>query len=227
MELSPRLKKIADLIPVGSTIADVGTDHAYIPIYCFENKIINKAIAMDVNPMPLERARQNLAKYGYIKKSELRLSDGIEKLEKGETDVIVIAGMGGLLIRDIIESGKEKITGSQILLIQPMIAPVELRSYLFENGFDIINEYVVREENKFYNIFVVCRQKTVANEEKLYIGKNLRQNSPDVFDDYIAYKVRVISKIISGMEMAESPDAELITKYKSELEIYRRYYEEV
>jgi len=126
MELSPRLKKIAELIPQGSVIADVGTDHAYIPVYCFQNNIIKKAIAMDVNPMPLKRAEQNLEKYGFLYESELRLSDGIEKLSVGEADVIVIAGMGGLLIRDIIDAGKDKITASTLMLIQPMIAPAEL-----------------------------------------------------------------------------------------------------
>ncbi len=225
MELSPRLKKIADLIAKNSKIADVGTDHAYIPIYCFENNIIRSAIAMDINPMPLKRAEANLKKFGFIEKSQLRLSNGIEKLEKDEVDVIVIAGMGGLLIRDIIDAGKEKISESTLLLIQPMIAPMELRCYLFENGFDICDEYVVREENKFYNIFAVKKGKTEPDEEKIHIGKNLRVNSPEVFEDYMAYKIRVARKIISGMEKAESPDRELLNKNKKELEIYLRYYE--
>ena len=194
MELSPRLKKIADLIPHGSVVADVGTDHAYIPIYCFENNIITGAIAMDINPMPLKRAEINLEKYGFTSGSELRLSNGIEKLEKDEADVIVIAGMGGLLIRDIIDAGKDKISGSTLLLVQPMIAPMELRCYLFENGFDITDEYVVREENKFYNIFAVRKGIAELNDENVHIGRNLRQNSPDVFDDYIAYKIRVAKK---------------------------------
>ena len=223
MELSPRLKKIADLIPSESVIADVGTDHAYIPVYCFEKGIIKKAIPMDVNPMPLRRAEVNLEKYGFLENSDLRLSNGIEKLNKDEADVIVIAGMGGLLIRDIIDAGKNKISDSTLLLVQPMIAPVELRRYLFENGFDIFDEYVVREENKFYNIFAVCKGVAHPDAECIYIGRNLRVNSPDTFTDYIDYKIRVTQKIISGMEKAETPDTALLQKYKSELEIYLRY----
>lgn len=226
MELSPRLRKIAELIPVGSRIADVGTDHAYIPIYCFEKNIIRSAIAMDVNPMPLKRAEINIDKYGFGKKSELRLSNGIEKLFPDEVDVIVIAGMGGLLIRDIIDSGSGKITGKTELIVQPMIAPVELRRYLFDNGFDITNEYVVREENKFYNIFSVQRGSADVNEENIYIGKNLKANSPDVYADYLSYKIRVTQNILNGMEKSENPDEELLAKYRRELKIYKSFSEE-
>ena len=111
MELTPRLKKIAGLLPdKAKTLADIGTDHAYLPVYCLLNGICENAVAMDVNEGPLKRAEENTKKYNLEDKISLRLSDGIQKLKKGEADVIVIAGMGGLLIQKILEDGKDILT---------------------------------------------------------------------------------------------------------------------
>ncbi|MBQ4630715.1 MAG: SAM-dependent methyltransferase [Clostridia bacterium] len=223
MELSPRLTKIAQLIPRGSVVADIGTDHAYIPLYCFLNSVSDYAIAMDVNKGPLQRARENLKKYGFESKAELRLSDGLEKLKKDEADVIVIAGMGGLLIRDILEKGKSIITSDTLLLIQPMIAPTELRDWLFFNGFDITDEYVVREENKFYNIFSVKKGIADITPENRFVGKNLAKNCPETVESYLDFKIRVCNEIISGMNMSKNPDIHAIEKYMEEKKAYLDY----
>ena len=200
MELSPRLFKIASLVPKGARIADVGTDHGYIPLYLFENKIISSAIAMDVNPMPLKRAEVNLTQAGFDTNCDFRLSDGLEKLNADEADVIVIAGMGGILMQDILKRGKNVITSKTKLILQPMIAPIELRTFLYENGFDIENEYVVCEENKFYNIMCVSLGQYEPLSRDLIIGKNLKINSADVFDDYISYRIKVCTNIVNGIE---------------------------
>ena len=221
MELSPRLLKIASLVKDVETLADVGTDHGYIPLYLFENKKINHAIAMDVNPMPLKRAQDNITSAGFGEKCEFRLSDGLEKLKKDEADGIVIAGMGGLLMRDIIERGKEVITKKTKLFLQPMIAAVELREFLFENGFNIENEYIVREENKFYNIICAVMGDSKYTPEDIYIGRNTKENSPDVFCEYIKYKHRVCKNIIEGIKKSKNPNAEELEKYQKQLEIYK------
>jgi len=221
MEISPRLLKIASLVPFGSTLADVGTDHGYIPIYLFENKIINHAIAMDVNPMPLKRAMDNITLKGFKSMCEFRLSDGLDKLKKDEADTIVIAGMGGLLIREILRRGRDVLSKNTRLILQPMIAPVELRQFLYENGFNIDNEYVVCEENKFYNIICACQGTSSPTKEDIYIGKNLKSNSPDVFDDYIEYKTKVFSGIIEGIQKSKNPNKDELLKYKEQYEIYK------
>jgi len=203
MELSPRLKKIAELVPNGTkTLADIGTDHAYLPSYCILNGICKSAVAMDVNEGPLKRAAETVEKYNIKDKITLRLSDGIEKLQKGEADVIVIAGMGGLLIKKILEEHKEVISDSTTLLLQPMIAQRELREYLFSDGFCIENEYVVSEGNKHYNIFVVKTGVSSFDDKDIIIGRNLNKNSPEAFQKYAEYKVRVLTKILNGMEKA-------------------------
>ena len=227
MQLSPRLSKIASLIEPCHTLADVGTDHGYIPLFCLEQGRAKKVIATDVNAMPLKRAETTIKSHGFSEFAEFRLSDGLCAISEGEADVIVIAGMGGLLICDILEKGKDAITDSTLLLIQPMIAPAEVRSYLYSNGFDILNEYVVREEDKFYNIMAVKKGSCVLTDELLYIGKNLSSNSPDVIDSYLDYKIRVCEKIINGHKMSKNPDDLEIEKYSRELSIYQKTKKEL
>ena len=152
MELNGRLKQIASLVPHCRTLADVGTDHGYIPIYCASHGICDYALAMDINPMPLRSAQSNILKYGLDDKITVRLSDGLQALAANEADVIVIAGMGGLLMRDILQSGDSVIGKDTLLILQPMLAARELREYLYSSGFDIFDEYVCREQDKFYNI---------------------------------------------------------------------------
>ncbi len=220
MELSPRLLKIASLVENTDTLADVGTDHGYIPLYLLENKVIKKAIAMDVNPMPLKKSQDNITGAGYSKSCEFRLSDGLDNLKAGEADYIVIAGMGGLLIRDILIRGDKVITPDTKLLLQPMIAAPELRCYLYENGFNIEDEFVVREEDKFYNIILAKRGKSVYKSEDIYIGRNTKENSSDVYRDYINYKLKVCSKILNGIKKSRNPDICEIEKYQKEYDLY-------
>lgn len=227
MELSPRLKKIADLVPSGTALADVGTDHAYIPVYCQKNNITKSCLAMDVNAGPLERARVNIIKYGLEDKIHTRLSDGLACLGKGEADVIVIAGMGGLLIKEIIENGKSAIDDSTFLLLQPMIAPCELRSYLYGEGFNITDEYVVREENKFYNIFAVRKGEYTPTDKDIYLGKNILKNSPDTARAYLEYKIRVSQNITDGMKKSDNPDFESIKYHENQLMIFRSALKEM
>ena len=226
MELSPRLLKIASLIPKGETLADVGTDHGYIPLYLFQNDIISHAIAMDINPMPLKRAEDNICAAGYADKCEFRLSDGLHKLCEGEVGSIVIAGMGGLLMMDIISKGKSVINDETKLFLQPMIAAPELRLFLFENGFTIENEYLVQEENKFYNIICARMGASAYNDEDIYIGRNTQKNSPDVFGEYIKYKHRVCSNIIEGIKKGRNPNEAELKKYQKQLMLYASYMEE-
>ena len=223
MELSPRLLKIASLIPKGEKIADVGTDHGYIPLYLFKNNIIPYAIAMDINPMPLKRAQDNITSAGFSEKCEFRLSNGLEKLLENEVTSVVIAGMGGLLMMDIISRGKSVINNKTKLFLQPMIAAPELRLFLFENGFTIENEYVVREENKFYNIICAHKGESEYSDEDIYIGRNTQKNSPEVFEEYIKYKYRVCEKIISGIKKSKNPDLNELKKHERKLNIFGRY----
>ena len=221
MQLEGRLKLIAELVPECEVLADVGTDHGYIPIYCVQNGMCNRAIAMDVNPLPLDRADAHIKKYDLDKFISTRLSDGVQQLSPDEADVIVIAGMGGQLIMNILDAGADIITEDTYLILQPMLAAKELREFLADNGYDICGEYVCREENKFYNIITAKRGKNEFSDYDIYIGKNLSQNSPEVYKDYLEYKIRVNEKILSGLKQSSVEDTERISLVERELKYFR------
>ena len=221
MQLEGRLKLIADLVPHCATLADVGTDHGYIPIYCAQQEICRKAIAMDVNAGPLKRADININKYGFEGKIETRLSDGLQNLQPGEADTIVIAGMGGQLIMNILDAGNNAITPDTLLILQPMLAAKELREYLYANGFEITGEHVIREENKFYNIIAAQRGSYTPDASDIYIGRNLSKNSPEVYAEYLNYKIRVNSKILDGLQRSNTDKSEEIDLVQRELDIFK------
>lgn len=222
MQLSGRLKLIAELVrPDSSCLADIGTDHGYIPVYCVKNGICTRAIAMDVNSQPLAKAGENIAKYDLEASITTRLSDGLEALEPGEADAVVIAGMGGLLIMNILERGDGVLTEDTQLLLQPMLAQKELRLYLYENNYVITDEYVCREEDKFYNI--ISAHKSDKREEyspvDIIIGRNADKNSPDVYPEYLDYKIGVCNKILNGLRLSRTDKKDEIDEISSELDI--------
>ena len=149
MQLSKRLRAVADLVPGGTVLADVGTDHAYIPIALVEEGKIPRALAMDINQGPLMRAEENIKAHGLEEKIEIRLSDGLEKMKKGEADAVLIAGMGGLLTVRIL-SGKREILDGATLVLQPQSDLPSVRGWLAEEGYAITAEDLVLEDGKYY-----------------------------------------------------------------------------
>ena len=107
MQISKRLRTVASFVTEGNSIADIGTDHAYVPIFLAKEGKITKALAMDIKKGPLERAKTHIQKQGLSDMIEVRLSDGLSAFQKGEAETIIISGMGGALIQKILEEGKE------------------------------------------------------------------------------------------------------------------------
>ena len=179
LTLTPRLAAVAELIREGGVLCDVGTDHAYLPIaLCLAGKI-RAALASDVRPGPLARARAGVEKYGLSHRVRCALADGLTGLpleEAGVTD-IAVCGMGGELIARILsESTYVRSSGVQLIL-QPMTAPEELRAYLSQNGFAIQAERIVAERDKLYQCFSAvydgaCR---TASPAELLLGKSNRE----------------------------------------------------
>ena len=148
--IGARLLACASLIREGSCLADVGTDHAYLPIYLFEMGKISRAILSDINEGPLESARRNVDESGFSDRAQFFLCDGAAALsESGATDY-TICGMGGELIADIIEKAPHLRSGDIRLILQPMSKKHLLRAYLFEHGFDIVKEVYSQEDGKHY-----------------------------------------------------------------------------
>lgn len=152
VHLSKRLLAVAGLAGSCKTVADVGTDHGYIPVHLVLSQQAEKAIAMDVNSGPLRRAEEHILQYGLEKQIETRLSDGLAALKPGEADVIVAAGMGGALMQRILAQGRELAQKAGRLVLQPQSEVMAFRQFLFTGGYQITAEDMVLEDGKFYPV---------------------------------------------------------------------------
>jgi tRNA (adenine22-N1)-methyltransferase len=162
MKLSKRMEAAAAMVSAGNILADVGTDHGYIPIELVQRGIVPSAIAMDLREGPLSRAREHIKEQGLSDRITLRLSDGVSALSKGEADTVLIAGMGGELIIRILTDGADICHGVRELILQPQSVIGEVRRFLRENGYRITDEDMVLEDGKFYPMMRVIPEPAVC-----------------------------------------------------------------
>ena len=168
MTLSKRLQAIADMVTPGLKLADIGTDHAYIPISLAEEGIIPAALAMDVREGPLERAAAHIRDHCLQDKVKTRLSDGAAGLKTGEADSVVISGMGGLLMMRILSEGAAVLSYADELILQPQSDISSVRRFLYESGYMIDLENMVCEDGKYYSMFRAVRRHGCCPEEYEY-----------------------------------------------------------
>ncbi len=201
MKLSERLIAIANFVPNNSIVADIGTDHGYIPAYLIENKISKKVIGTDISKGSLDKIIEYIKELRFEDKIDTRLGDGLEVIKPYEVDTVIIAGMGGLLIRDILENHR-KVSDSIIdFILQPMVAQKELREYLIENNFEIIGEELVKEENKYYEIIHARKGKSLIEKEVYYeISPILIQNKHPLLKEFVDNKIATANKILKEIE---------------------------
>ncbi|MCT4786649.1 tRNA (adenine(22)-N(1))-methyltransferase [Exiguobacterium aestuarii] len=186
--LDRRLKQVVDYIPKGSVLADIGSDHAYVPCYALQQGIISKGIAGEVNVGPMEAAKAQVDLIGAREVIDVRLGDGLAVLQEDEATCISICGMGGSLIRSILESGKEKLGAVERLILQPNVDGQHVRSWLLENGYVLVEEAIVEENDKVYEILVGEKgTETIYSDDlnertwQLLFGPYLIQERPEPF----------------------------------------------
>ncbi len=205
--LAPRLEKIASLVPPNRCTADIGTDHAYIPIYLVKKGITEQAIASDIKRGPLLRAKENTEKYNLSRQIDLRLGGGLSTLSPHDAEIIIIAGMGGILIADILEENRDVTDSSKLLILQPMTAILELREYLSSHNFSIEAEYLESEDEKLYNIIVAKPNgECHYTKKELYLGKALNETSPQLFPRYKAEIIKKLSRRADGLKNSQSTE---------------------
>lgn len=211
--LTPRLKLIADLVE-GKTVADIGTDHAYIPIHLMKNGRCDRVIASDVNKGPSEIAKNHIKSEGL--EIEVRTGSGLSVLMPGEVQDIIIAGMGGKLICEILEANAEVAKNSRLIL-QPMNGQYELRTFLLKEGYNISYEDLALEGFKVYNVIVCDMNKeplTYKGERDLHIPIFLEGHT--YYPQLKEKKIRELTKIISGYEKSTSDiDVQRLDIYKN------------
>lgn len=209
--LTKRLDMIVSHIDANAkTVADIGTDHAYIPIKLALDGRAERIIATDMNKGPLKSADRNVGINGCKDRVECRLGDGLSPLKNGECEIIVIAGMGGELIASILTEGEQVAKSAQKILLQPMNAQAYLRKFLAENGYNIVEEDLAVEGFKVYNLIVAEKGEMPLpeSETELHLPRSLYKNR--CFEALVKKKKREFSKILYGLERAkERNDAEI------------------
>ncbi len=203
MELSKRLYAVAGLVTEGASVADIGTDHGYIPIYLIEKKIARRAIALDINKGPLKRAESHIAKYGLEEQIETRLSDGLKALRPGEADTVIAAGMGGPLIIKILEEGENILDTFSSFILQPQSEAGKVRRYLNGRGMRIVCEDMVEEDGKYYPLMKAVRGMEEPYEEWEYLyGKRLLEGRHPVLFEYLLRREQIVEGILKQLRRA-------------------------
>ena len=203
MKLDSRLMAIANLVRKDKIFADIGTDHAYLPVYLVEKGVIEKAIAADLRVGPLENAKLAVESYNYSNKIELRLSDGLDNFKENEVEEIAVAGMGGLLISSFIERTNWLKHSDIHLILQPMTHIEELRKALFDNGFIIDNEVVAEDGDKLYIIMSAYfyGDATTYTDLDLIVGR-LSLNQDDLSKKYLTKIYEKYNKKLVALKKA-------------------------
>ena len=231
VKISNRLMTAAALVTQGYTLADVGTDHGYIPIYLLQQKKIPAAIAMDINEGPLERAKEHIALYGLQAYIQTRLSDGVAALKPGEVEAVLIAGMGGGLVMHILKNGEKVCQSAKELILQPQSEIENVREFLREEGYAILAEDMVLEEGKFYPMMKVQYRGENENAQKasevlklsdLY-GGLLLQNRHPVLKTFLEKEKLIYTGIKENL--AKQPASEKIRTRLAEVEDILHYNE--
>lgn len=208
MKLSNRLQAIANFVPKNTIVGDIGTDHGYIPVDLINEGIAKKVIASDISRNSLEKIIQYVKLEGYKKDIDTRLGDGLDVIKPFEIDTLVIAGMGGLLIREILDKDKETRDSITHFILQANVASKELREYLYENNFEIIDEKLIKEEGQFYEIIYAKKGKFYVDEPIYFeIGEKLVENKDPLLKEFINNKIKKSIKIIGELEDKETEKA--------------------
>lgn len=208
MNLSKRLTTIASYIPQGSFFADIGTDHAYLPCYvCLQDKKA-RAIAGEVTEGPYQSAKQTVEQYGLEKVISVRLGNGLEVLQGEPVEVLIIAGMGGQLITDILTTGKEQLATVQTIITQPNISEYQVRKWLLAHDYTLSNEVILKEHGHIYEVLVA--QKGIDNmtyeepllEQQLLFGPKLMEEQSPIFREKWLQQQKKLKNILNNIEKA-------------------------
>lgn len=222
---SKRLLQLAKMVPQGAVVADIGTDHAYLPGYLVQQGISPKVIAVEVNPGPLLVARDNIAKHQLGGRIELRQGNGLEPLHPGEVQVVVIAGMGGKTIVEVLEQSPRQVKSLEELILQPNVDAHLVRCWLLENGWALADEELVRENDRIYEIITAKQRKNGRLGQGmdwglLEAGPVLVAKNHPLLPCFLQEKVKHYRHVLDQLEKSNSPQAlekkeNIIKKVKS------------
>ena len=202
--LSKRLEKVASFVPTGAVIADIGSDHAYLPCYLMHKGITQRAVAGEGVKGPYESAVKQVRTEGLSEQITVRLADGLAAVEKEDAvDTITIAGMGGPLIVSILEKHPQALEGVTRLILQPNIHAKVIREWASNNGWAILDEVILEEDGKVYEILVLQRGDMELSEVELLVGPKLMNTRNEVFVQKWTREMANWQRVMSAIEKAE------------------------
>lgn len=215
MDISLRLKTICGLISDVKKGVDVGTDHAYVPIYLLKEGKAESFIASDINKGPVDKARFNICIEGLEDKIVCRLGHGLSTVKPNEVEFAIIAGMGGNLIRDIILEDFDVFKVLKFAVLQPVQNPEILREFIYKSGLEIICEELTYDENKYYEIIKVKFGNNKREVEPIFyeVSEFLLENKHPLLKEYLQYKLNKYIKIYDSIK----EETELALNRKEEL----------
>jgi tRNA (adenine22-N1)-methyltransferase len=211
-KLSARLAAVAKYVPNGARLADIGSDHAYLPCYLAKNEGLPFAIAGEVAVGPFQSAERNVTAEGLAASISVRLGDGLEVIHEGEVDCITIAGMGGTLIASILDKGKAKLSSVNRLVLQPNISSISIRKWFVENNWELIAEEILEEDGKVYEILIgekgdPYKPYKTNLDMGLLVGPFLVRKQSDTFKKKWSAEMNNWQRIYGALEGAnQSPD---------------------
>ena len=205
IQLSKRLKTVASFVTPGKRIADVGTDHGYVPIYLVQSERTPYALAMDINKGPLSHAKDNILRYNLQNRIETRLSNGLREYNRGEADSIIIAGMGGNLMVQILSEAFDKWKDDAELVLSPHSEAELVRRYLSENNMVIEEECMLIDEDKYYVVMrAVSGKSDYENEAHFRYGKLLLERKDAVLYEYLKKELAKKEQIEAALKQSSS-----------------------
>lgn len=210
--LSMRLERVAAHVPNGARLADIGSDHAYLPVALVRRGVIDAALAGEVATTPFQAAERTVRDNGLEQQITVRLADGLAAIEARDgITAISLCGMGGETIRDILEAGKAHLSGAERLILQPNGGEQPLRLWLMRNGYRIVSEELLHENRFYYEIIVAERADPVVyTAEQLFFGPLLMQARSPVFLAKWQHALRLRQKTLAAFERAQAvPEAKL------------------
>lgn len=231
-ELGERLQAIVDYVKPDQRVADIGCDHAYVSLELAKKKNCT-VLAMDIGDGPLKTAEENIREEGMAEKVKIRKSDGLTELEKGEVDALVIAGMGGHLIVDILRKGEEKLRTGMQIVVSPHSDLRLVRYELRRMNIFIDQEKCLTEDGKWYfvlNCTVGMRLPSPVSDEEagqfMMYGKYLPEHPTDAFREYLIWEARGLEDLLKSLSRQKTPAARARSgTLKKQLEENRRILE--
>ena len=208
VRISDRLRTVAHMCAKGAVVADIGTDHGYLPIYLVQEGIARSAIAMDLRKGPLDKAKKHICDNCLEDRIQTRLSDGLEKLSANEADIITICGMGGRLIADIVTKGMNVITRNTTLIVSPQSEVGDFRHFLVSQRLVVDDEKMLKEDGKYYFI-IKCRKSdenvySEYSETQYQYGWKLLENKDKTLYEYLIKEKETNDGISNSLKKDES-----------------------